>query len=365
MVAVILVNYKDYVNRFLAECRDSLRTQDYPDDLFNVYIVDNASSEESRDYIKNHYKEAIVIPREDGNYAAANNAGIKKAIEDGCEYFVIANMDTYFDKSWLSELVKAIESENNIGIAQSKILIYPKDKNGEWEATPRTQEIDKKLKINSVGNMLHFLGFGFSQGDGKEDYAIKGYLAIKGYASGCSFITTKEAIEKIGGYNEEYFMYHDDIEVSWKTKLAGYKIILAPKSVVYHKYEFGRTDFAFHNMERNRYIAIFSFYKLPTILVILPALIAMDIGILLFSVINGWFGSKIKVYKYFARYDTWEKIAKARDEARKIRVKKDKEIIDGFTGQVLFQEINNPILKYIANPIFQAYWNIVRSFISW
>ena len=81
---VVLVNYKDYVNKFLDECRDSLREQSYTD--FNVYIVDNASSETSREYIENNYPEAIIVPRADGNYAAANNAGMKKAKEDGCEY---------------------------------------------------------------------------------------------------------------------------------------------------------------------------------------------------------------------------------------------------------------------------------------
>jgi len=116
--AIVLVNYKDYVNRFLAECRDSLRSQNYLKDLFAVYIVDNASSSESRKYISEAYPEAIIVPRSDGNYSAANNAGIKKGVEDGCEYFVIANMDTKFHVDWLAELIKALESGDNIGLVQ-------------------------------------------------------------------------------------------------------------------------------------------------------------------------------------------------------------------------------------------------------
>mgnify|MGYP001608715920 CR=1 FL=1 len=229
-VAIILVNYKDYVNRFLGECRDSLRAQNYPKDSCIIYIVDNASSDESVKYIKENYPEAKIIPRLDGNYAAANNAGIKEGIKDGCEYFVIANMDTKFDADWLSELIKAIASDPIIGIAQSKMLLYPKNEE-EWK-TP---------KINSMGNIMHFLCFGFTSYYNEIDRKIEGLPEIKGYASGCSFITKKEVLDKIGGYNEEYYMYHDDIEMSWKTKLAGYKIVLAPKSVMYHKYEFGRS----------------------------------------------------------------------------------------------------------------------------
>src|SRR3989344_304337 len=115
-IGIILVNYKEYARRFLAECRDSLRAQNYQKELIRVYIVDNASSDESFNYLKKNYPEAKVIARPDGNYAAANNAGIKAAIEDGCEYFVIANMDTKFDPDWLVELAKAIESDPEIGI---------------------------------------------------------------------------------------------------------------------------------------------------------------------------------------------------------------------------------------------------------
>lgn len=366
--AIILVNYKDYANRFLTECRDSLRAQNYDKNLYKAYIVDNATSQESKKYIKNNYPEAKIIERQDGNYAAANNAGIKQAIKDGCKYFIIANMDTKFDRNWLKELIHAINSDSKIGIVQSKILLYPKNNKGEWKTPNESYNLDQKNKINSIGNMLHFLGFGYSRGDGKKDYKIKGLPEIKGYASGCSFIIKKEVIEKIGGYNEEYFMYHDDIEVSTKTRLAGYKIVLAPKSICYHKYEFGRNNLAFYHMERNRYIFIFSFYKLPTILLILPTLIIMDLGLLFYSIINKWSKAKFNVYKYFLKFENWNKIKQSRKELKKIRKKskiKDKNIVQNFTGKILFQEIENPILKHVVNPIFNIYWKVVSKIIIW
>ena len=125
-IAVILVNYKDYAKKFLSECRDSLRNQNYPKELFQVYIIDNATSSETRKYLKKMYPEVKVVPRDDGNYAAANNAGIKAGLDDGCAYFVIANMDTRFDVNWLSELIIALEKYDNNGIVQSKLLLYPK-----------------------------------------------------------------------------------------------------------------------------------------------------------------------------------------------------------------------------------------------
>lgn len=372
-VGIILIGYKDYVNRFLDECRDSLRAQNYPRELYQVYIIDNCSINDC-EYVKRNYPESRCVARPDGNYAAANNLGIKMAAEDGCEYFVIANMDTKFDPDWLLELVKAMENNPEAGIAQSKILLYPKN-----------EEEKKHPKINTLGNLIHFLGFGItshynepdksclqtspypspSQGEGKIYKEREEYPKIKGYASGCSFIIKKEAIDKIGGYNEDYWMYHDDIEMSWKVKLAGYKIVLAPKSIMYHKYEFSRSIMMLYYIERNRYITIFSFYRLPTILLILPVLILMDLGMLFYSMFNGYFRTKLKIYGYFLKPSSWSKIFKLRSAIKKLRVKKDKEIVKGFTGKVLSQEISNPILKYVVNPMFNFYWSVIKKMIVW
>ena len=353
-VAIILVNYKDYAQRFLADCRDSLRAQTYPKELFQVYIVDNASTPESRRYLGEKFGEAIIIPREDGNYAAANNAGIKRARQDGYGYFVIANMDVLLNKDWLKELVLAIDSEKQVGIAQSKILLYKGRKTKE-----------KEKKINSLGNIINFLGFGYTDGYLQPDREIIGYPEIRGYASGCSFIVKKEVIEKINGYNEELYMYHDDLDIGWKTRLAGYKIILAPKSVVYHKYSFSRSVRMIYFMERNRYITVFTYYKCPTILLLLPALAVMELGMLAFSIVNKWFKIKLEVYKYFFKPSSWVKIFDERKKIKIIRKLTDQEVSENFSGKIVFQEIDNSVLKYIANPIFNLYWQVARRLIRW
>jgi len=360
-VAVILVNFKTYANRFLEECRDSLRRQTYPADLIHIFIVDNATSKESNDYIRMIYPEAVIIPRNDGNYAAANNAGIMKGMEYGCEYFIIANMDTVFDSNWMRELIGAIKSDDNIGIAQSKILLYPINQD-EW----------KSPKINSVGNVIHYLGFGLMSGYRKHDdhFSIEHlgkeiYPEIHGYASGCSFITKKEVLAKIGGYNEEYYMYHDDVEISWKVKLAGYKIVLAPNSILYHKFEPSRSAAMRYYLERNRYIAVFSFYKWPTLILISPALIFMDVGMFFYSFVHGWFKIKLDVYKYFLKFESWRKIAGFRKVHAALRVVSDKKIVYFFYGKILFQENDASILKYCVNPIFSIYWAVAKNLIVW
>lgn len=351
-VGIILVNYQNYAQRFLIACRDSLRRQDYPADLTRIYIIDNASSPESADYLKREYPEAEIIIRPDGNYTAANNLGFNKATQDGCEYLVTVNMDTEMASDWLTELVRALDNNPEAGIAQSKILLFP-----------QTADEKAKPRLNSLGNIIHFLGFGFTDAYGQPDREITGYPEISGYASGCSFIIRSEVFEKIGGYNEEFYMYHDDLELSLKVKLTGDKIILAPRSVIYHKYEFSRSVNMIYYMERNRYLTLLIFYPAGLLwLIALPAF-AMDLGMLFYSLFGGWFKAEMKIYGYFFQGRNYVKICEERAKIRKMSTVKFSQIAADFAGKIEFQEIANPLLKYLVNPLMALYWRLIKTII--
>jgi hypothetical protein len=352
LVGIILINYHDYAAKYLDACRDSLQLQTYPVELMKVFIVDNSSSEESRRYLEAAYPQAAVLPRVDGNYTAANNLGFQTALEAGCEYLVTVNMDTEMKPTWLAELVAALDNNPDVGIAQSKILLYPK--NEAERARP---------KINSLGNIIHYLGFGFTDGYGQPDREIIGYPEIPGYASGCSFIVRAEVVTKIGGYNEEFYMYHDDLEFSLKAKLAGYKIILAPRSVIFHKYEFKRSTKMIYYMERNRYLTLLSFYpKRLFLLIALPGAV-MDIGMFFFSIVNGWFKSECQIYGYFLHGKIYDKIRTERQKIKTLSIIPFSKLARNFVGRIEFQEISNPILRYLVNPLLNAYWRLIRKII--
>jgi GT2 family glycosyltransferase len=352
-VGIILVNYQNYARKFLDSCRDSLRAQTYAD--FKVYLIDNASTAESATYLRTAYPEATIILRADGNYCAANNAGMKQALADQCEYLVAANMDTEFFPDWLTELVKALDNNPEAGLAQSLILLAPKT----------DQEKDKPL-INTTGNLIHFLFFGFTENYQRPLSAwsvSSDYPEIKGYASGCSLMMRAEVFKIIGGYNEDYYMYHDDLDVSLKARLAGYKIILAPQSRLYHKYEFERSVKMLYYMERNRILSFLTFYPAGARWLLSPALVIMDLGMLLFSIFNGWFGTKLKIYAYFLSPETHRKIKQERLRLSHLAKVPRRQISASFKGRIEFQEIANPVLKYLVNPLFNAYWQLVKKII--
>lgn len=351
-VGIVLINYSDYARKFLVSCRDSLRAQNYQQDLVNIYLIDNASSSESLSYLKEIYPEATILSREDGNYCAASNLGFQKAIEDGCEYLVALNMDTEVSVSWLAKLVEALDNNPEAGIAQSLIYLAPKN-----------EEEKKEPKINTAGNIINFLFFGFTSFYGKtlaeSKININTYPEII-YPSGCSFIIRKEVFEFAGPYNEDYFMYHDDLSLGLKTRLAGWKIILAPQSTLFHKYQFGRNKKNFYYLERNRYLAYRAFYSRRARFLLSPIFFIMDLGLLGFSFVGGWGDVKLKLYGELTSHKFSQIVARERQEFKRVAKVSTKNIANSFSGIVKFAEIDNFVLKYLVNPVTNFYWRIIK-----
>ena len=116
-------------------------------------------------------------------------------------------------------------------------------------------------------------------------------------------------------------------------------------------------------MERNRYLLMLTFY--PTyflILIALPCLL-MDIGMLFFSIIHGWFASERKIYSYFIKQQNYVKIYQTRKMIKKFQVVKFSNLARHFSGRIEFKEISNPILSYLVNPLLSLYWSLIKRFI--
>jgi len=343
LIVILVYNGAD----FLRDCLSSLANISYPKDNFEVLIIDNASTDNSVDYLKNNWAEFKLIEnKKNSGFAAGNNIGLQYGIDNGFDYVYLLNQDTVVKPDFLNEIMAVAETDPKIGAVQSKLLLY-----------------QDQGKINSLGNEIHYLGFAFAGGYQRPDQE----LAVReiAYPSGASVLLRVEALKQIGLFNAEFFMYHEDADLGWRLWLSGWKVMLAPNSVVYHKYEFSRSIKKYYYMERNRYLVTLQNYKMATILLISPAWLIMDIAMFFYSFIGGWWREEFKVYAYFFDLRSWDKLIKVRKEVQNKRKIKDKEIIKRFVGRIEFQGIENPLLKYIANPAFNLYWQIAKRLVWW
>lgn len=345
-VAVLLVNYKDYAKRYLAPCYKSLLSQDYPRDLFEIFITDNSSTEESRASIRQIAPEARILSNtENLGWAGGNNTAIREALEIDFDYIVLLNMDTVTEKDWLIRLVEKADQRKDLHILQSKILLHG------------------TRKINSLGNRIQFLGYGYCNGYGQEE-PLPSRLPVD-FASGAAMLVKREVFEKIGLFREEYFMYGDDLEFCWRARLAGYEVGLAEDSVCHHKYDFRKVVNSIGYLERNRLLTVLTLEKWQTLLMTLPALVLFQIGVLVYFTLRGKATEMAKTALYFLKPKTWKRIRKIRTEIGQLRVRKDSEVVRAFAGRIVFSEIRSVSFYLFVNPLLWAYWNVVRLFIIW
>lgn len=359
-VAIIYLSF--HCEPYMDDVVSTLKKTTYPKDKIEFIIIDNPH-EEYGSSVK--YIEEEIMPlstkeiphvtflpqKENLGFAGGNNVGIKWAVEHECDYIFFHNHDGFLATNALEPLIEAMEQDKEIAIAQSLMLLHP-----ETEL------------VNSTGNSFHYLGFGFcDQYRSKlRDLNLPRIKEIS-YASGAALLARTDLIEKYGAWDEDFFLYHEDLELSLRLRSAGYKICLVRDSVFYHKYQFSRSIEKFFWMERNRYGTMLMFFCWPTLLLLLPMGLILELGLWLFALKGGWLDKRVEVYKYWLKPEKWRIWLKKRNHIQKIRKVSDKFLLSFSVPEIKFQEkaMENPILKYIGNPVMKVYYLLVKLIIFW
>ncbi|MCR4279927.1 MAG: glycosyltransferase family 2 protein [Candidatus Komeilibacteria bacterium] len=313
-----------------------------------IYVIDNNSKDDTVTFIKASYPDIqLSQPQRNTGFAEGNNIGLRKAIDDGYEFLMLLNQDTVVTDNWLPPLLSTMAEEQTVAAVQPLLLLYKDQK-----------------RVNTSGNVIHYLGFGYGRDSGRPLAELNLTASPINYASGAAVLLRAAVFKKLDMFGEEMFMYLEDLDLGWRLWLAGYECRLQPASIVYHQYEFNRSIRQVYYFERNRWLCLLQNYKPSTILLLAPALLLMELGQLVYALKNKWFLKKIISYFYFADPVNWALIQKRRRQVRKIRRRSDSEMVEMFSGHILFQEINSPLLLYIANPFFNIYQKLVLIFIS-
>lgn len=355
-VAIIYLAYNS--RPYLEEVTASVERLNYPKDKIDFIIVDNDSPDKSADMIRELVlpKSGVTLPTvtffpnsENVGFAAGNNIGINHALLDGADYVFLLNNDAKFHPDALKEAVQLAESDTRIGSVQSLMLL--------WQ-DPET--------VNSTGGMVHFLGFGFVRDNGRpvSELTVREGEEIA-YASGAAVLYRASVLKHVGLLDADLFLYHEDLELGWRIRLAGYKNVLSRESIVYHKYEFKRSIQKFYWMERNRILVHFSHLRVGTLLLLLPLLLLMEAALLVFAVKGGWLKQKLFVYASLLSPKWWKYVLHKRRESARIRKAMDKEIVSIFTPAIAHQETSSFAVEAIGNPILTLVWGILKRLIVW
>ncbi len=285
------ITYGEATAKYLPYFLPSLKSQTFRD--FKILAIDNSEKRENENvgYIKRNYPEIdFSWAGENLGFAKAFNRMIRRAIENGADYFLPLNPDMVFEPDWLEQLVKTMENYNQVGAAQSKILKWDFNLTpacaGRPNPSPRTGEGKTDL-IDSLGLAVNKEHRFFDAHQGQIDtspqpspYQGEG-VEVFGF-TGAAVLLNLKALEDVaykpksplaplyqGGENIEYFdelmfMYKEDCDLSYRLRLAGWKIILAPSAVAYHDREAaakGETNLkiAWNRLNKSRQVKQWSF----------------------------------------------------------------------------------------------------------
>lgn len=209
-VTIIIPNYNGC--HFMEPCLASLRKQTYTD--YHILVVDNASTDNSLEYIKENYPDIEVL-------ALDQNYGFSKAVNIGIRhsktpYVLLLNNDTTADPHFLEKMMEAIEQSPRIFSVASKML----------------QMYHPNL-IDSAGDLYTLIGWGVCRGTGRP---ASNYTKADEVFSACAgaAIYRRSVFRKIGLFDENHFAYLEDIDVAYRARIYGYKNLYCPAALVYH-----------------------------------------------------------------------------------------------------------------------------------
>ncbi len=218
-INIVILNYN--TRNLLQQCLPTvIRNSQYPG--ASITVVDNASTDDSASWMRNHYPEIRFIQlTKNTGYAGGYNEALKQCNED---YFVLLNSDAEPDEQWLGPLLQLAAQHPDLGAAQPHLIDYYKRNQFEY--------------AGAAGGFIDKFGYPFCRGRifGHVEFNQNQYnkpMPIF-WASGAALFIKREAWEKADGLDLAFFAHMEEIDLCWRLQLMGYSVWSCPESKVFH-----------------------------------------------------------------------------------------------------------------------------------
>lgn len=210
-VTVVVLSYNSL--QHLESCFRSLLTLHYPAERLELMLVDNASVDDSLEFVASHFPQVTTVRNPDNyGFARGNNEGARRARG---RLVAFLNPDMRVAPDWLVELVTSLQRDPDVVCAASKVL--------SWDG----QQID------FAGSRMNFLGYGYQEGWGKRPTAHTQEKPVLAPCGG-AMLVDREVFLDSGGFDEDYFAFYEDLDLGWRFWMMGYKVVYVPRAIAYH-----------------------------------------------------------------------------------------------------------------------------------
>jgi len=306
IVSVIVVNYNG--GDKLAKCLESLIADSYPHR--QLLVVDNASTDGSlallNDLATRFPEIAVILSARNLGYAGGVNLALPQATG---EYVAILNMDVVVDQGWLKPLVLFLEQNEKAGAVNPLIALA------------------EGGRINAAGQDVHVTGLGFNRWLGRHVTEVAGSPVSVSGIQGSAFVTRRAILDKIGGMDDDGFLYHEDVNFSWLLHMMGFNLYCVPASVVRHDYFLSMYPEKLYLLERNRWAMLVAYLHKPALLYLAPVLMLTEVFMWGYCLIRGWGFMRAKGRSFVWVLKRLKRIRKRSERVEALRVVSDWEVV--------------------------------------
>ena len=304
-----------------------------------LFVIDNGYTGDRLDEVRSIDGVTVLGDGTNLGFAGACNLGANGSVAD---YIALVNSDAVVDPEALAQLV-AVAARPEVGIAGGSIRLY-----------------DEPEVLNSAGNELHFLGYSWCGSFGLPADTFPAEREITtAMASGIALRRT--LWEELDGFDEHYFAYHEDVELSLRCRMRGLQVRNVPTAIVRHAYDFDRHPAKLYLVERNRLAYWLIAFERRTQLLLAPALVASEIGTVGLALIQGWGRQKLRSYRWLLANRGW--IAERRRLIQAERTVGDRDLVPWLQTSMRFQPFPLPWPARVADVGLRAYWWMARRFV--
>ena len=217
-LAIVILNWNG--QKFLSQFLPALIR--FSPEYAEIIVADNASKDNSVEFLKTNFPEIKIIQNnENGGFSKGYNEALRQI---NAEYYCLLNSDVEVTEQWVEPIISLMDNNANVAVVQPKLLSFNNKQQFEY--------------AGASGGFIDYLGYPFCRGRVFEcletdleqyDDAIEVF-----WATGAALFVRSSIYHVLNGLDELFFAHMEEIDFCWRVKNAGYKIMVEPKSVIYH-----------------------------------------------------------------------------------------------------------------------------------
>lgn len=264
--------------------------------------------------------------------SAGRNLGFAGGVElaanrAGCEYLLLLNPDATAEQGCLRLLAEALDAEPQAAVAGAQVLL-------------------PDGRVNAGDNPIHLSGLCWSGnlGGNAEQGPPRETLAV----SGAAIMVRTADFLALGGFHPAIFMYFEDTDLCWRSRIAGRKVLFCPDARVEHDYEFDQGPRKWQWLEEGRLAAVLTNFEPRTLLVLSPLLVAVELATSVVAIRDGWFSGKLAAWRTL-----WRRRRELRSTRRAVRLSRrvpDRELLAEFAPAVDSPALDSTLMRAAGTP---------------